>query len=73
MTQRPEATTALLMQLCTAGESENDYVAEVDNFTHLYDERCHPSPLPPTYLLIYFLYTLQDALHILSDELAAPD
>ena len=41
VTQRPEATTALLMQLCTAAEAgEDQWVAQVANFTHLYDERC---------------------------------
>ena len=39
VTQRPEATAAILMQLCTAGEREDDHVAEVANFTHLFDER----------------------------------
>lgn len=39
VTQRPEATAALLMQLCTAGEKEDDYVAEVATFTRLFDER----------------------------------
>ena len=41
VTHRPEATTALLMQLCTAAEAgEDQWVAQVANFTHLYDERC---------------------------------
>lgn len=41
VTQRPEATTALLMQLCTAADAGGDdhWVAQVADFTHLYDER----------------------------------
>lgn len=41
VTQRPEATAAILMQLCTAGESEDEFVAEVASFTHLFDDRWH--------------------------------
>ena len=44
MTERPEATTALLMQLCTggeaAGEAGGEWVAKVADFAHLYAERC---------------------------------
>ena len=42
VTHRPESTTALLMQLCTAGDSskpDGEWVAKVASFTHLYDER----------------------------------
>ena len=41
---RPEATTALLMQLCTEGgdpsKADGDWVAKVADFAHLYAERC---------------------------------
>ena len=43
MTARPEATTALLMRLCTVAESDSgpdsDWLAKVGDFAHLYAER----------------------------------
>ena len=49
VTERPEATTALLMQLCTRGhadgasagigEAGGEWVAKVADFAHLYAER----------------------------------
>ena len=39
MTHRPEATTALLMQLCTPGERDSDWVTQVADFAHIYSER----------------------------------
>lgn len=47
VTERPEATTALLMQLCTGGEAAGgsasgaggEWVARVADFAHLYAER----------------------------------
>ena len=44
VTERPEATTALLMDLCTggkeSGEPGGEWVAKVADFAHLYAERC---------------------------------
>lgn len=44
VTERPEATTALLMDLCTggkeSGETGGEWVAKVADFAHLYAERC---------------------------------
>ena len=40
VTHRPEATTALLMQLCTPGERDSDWVTQVADFAHIYSERC---------------------------------
>ena len=44
VTERPEATTALLMDLCTggkeSGEPGGEWVAKVADFAHLYTERC---------------------------------
>ena len=40
VTHRPEATTALLMQLCTPGERDSDWVTQVAEFAHIYSERC---------------------------------
>lgn len=41
---RAEATTALLMQLCTdmgdESKADGDWVAKVADFAHLYAERC---------------------------------
>lgn len=41
VTNRPEATTALLMQLCTSLEpdAKDPWVAPAADFAHLYDER----------------------------------
>lgn len=40
---RPEATTALLMQLCTemgdAAKADSDWVAKIGDFAHLYTSR----------------------------------
>ena len=53
MTERPEATTALLMDLCTggkeSGEAGGEWVAKVADFSHLYAERC-ASPASPMYM-----------------------
>ncbi len=40
VTHRPEATTALLMQLCTPGERDSDWFTQVADFAHIYSERC---------------------------------
>jgi hypothetical protein len=43
VTQRPEATTALLMQLCTRqapGAPEGVYVTRIADVSHLYADRC---------------------------------
>ena len=55
---RPEATTALLMQLCTDmgdfSKADSDWVAKIGDFAHLYTDRCslitHPlnAELPQT-------------------------
>ena len=41
---RPEATTALLMQLCTdmgdPSKVDSDWVAKIGDFAHLYTNRC---------------------------------
>ncbi len=41
---RPEATTALLMQLCTdmgdPSKADSDWVAKIGDFAHLYNNRC---------------------------------
>lgn len=41
---RPEATTALLMQLCTdmgdSSKADSDWVAKIGDFAHLYTDRC---------------------------------
>lgn len=41
---RPEATTALLMQLCTdmgdPSKADSDWVAKIGDFAHLYTNRC---------------------------------
>ena len=40
---RPEATTALLMQLCTdmgdASKADSEWVAKIGDFAHLYTNR----------------------------------
>lgn len=45
-----EATTALLMQLCTDmgddSKADGDWVAKVADFAHLYAERCAESTVP---------------------------
>ena len=46
VTHRPEATTALLMQLCTPGERDSDWVTQVADFAHIYSERCRPCEIP---------------------------
>ena len=43
LNNRPEATTALLMQLCTPGDSsksDGDWIAKVSDFAHLAADRC---------------------------------
>lgn len=40
VTHRPEATTALLMQLGTPGEHPTEWLARVADFAHIYSERC---------------------------------
>jgi hypothetical protein len=42
LNNRPEATTALLMQLCTPGDSskpDGDWIAKVSDFAHLAADR----------------------------------
>lgn len=56
VTQRPEAAAALLMQLCTAGEAQDDYVAEVASFTHLFDERYNHHYIYPYQHLVLGLF-----------------
>lgn len=54
VTEQPEATTALLMDLCTggkeSGEPGGEWVAKVADFAHLYAERC-ASPASPIHAL----------------------
>ena len=44
---RPEATTALLMQLCTdmgdASKADSEWVAKIGDFAHLYTNRSSPA------------------------------
>lgn len=45
VTHRPEASTALLMQLCTPGDRsqpDGDRLAKVSDFAHIYADRCAP-------------------------------
>ena len=50
LNHRPEATTAMLMQLCTPGDAskpDGDWMAKVSDFAHLASdrwERCASSP-----------------------------
>lgn len=47
VTQRPEATTALLMQLCTRqapGAPEGVYVTRIADVSHLYADRYCAAP-----------------------------
>lgn len=57
VTQRPEATTALLMQLCTPFDGDDQaWLAKVADFTCLYEERCRALTPRPRTCLIHLCY-----------------